>query len=174
MITECEFSWRPYVKAISSWTLSVLLNVSISIFSFFFKNVILLKHSWFISFCSKAKWFSYTDICYFSDSFPLSLITGYWAYSRASLFIHPICYCSGTQSYPALCDHGDCSTPGCPVFHCLPESMWRLGVPTLCIQWKISLWPKVGSLYPSFLWIRDTSTSDTLHPWIQTRDSLVP
>ena len=106
MITECEFSWRPYVKAISSWTLSVLLNVSISIFSFFFKNVILLKHSWFISFCSKAKWFSYTDICYFSDSFPLSLITGYWAYSRASLFIHPICYCSGTQSYPALATMG--------------------------------------------------------------------
>ena len=29
--------------------------------------------------------------------------------------------CSGSQSCPTLCDPMDCSTPGFPVLHCLPE-----------------------------------------------------
>ena len=36
----------------------------------------------------------------------------------------PLCYwhcCSVAQSCPTLCDPMDCSTPGFPVFHCLPE-----------------------------------------------------
>ena len=31
------------------------------------------------------------------------------------------CYCSVTQSCLTLCDHTDCSTPGLPVPHHLPE-----------------------------------------------------
>ena len=35
---------------------------------------------------------------------------------------HPICCCySVAQSCLTLCDPMDCSTPGFPVFHCLPE-----------------------------------------------------
>ena len=36
-----------------------------------------------------------------------------------SLWVH--CCCSVTQSCPTLCDPMDCSTPGLPVLHCLPE-----------------------------------------------------
>ena len=32
-----------------------------------------------------------------------------------------LCCCSATQSCPTLCDPMDCSTPGCPVLHYLPE-----------------------------------------------------
>ena len=32
-----------------------------------------------------------------------------------------ICYCSVTKSCPTLCDSMDCSTPGFPVLHYLPE-----------------------------------------------------
>ena len=31
------------------------------------------------------------------------------------------CCCSVSQSYPTLCDPMDCSMPGFPVLHCLPE-----------------------------------------------------
>ena len=31
------------------------------------------------------------------------------------------CCCSATQSCPTLCDPRDCSVPGFPVLHCLPE-----------------------------------------------------
>ena len=31
------------------------------------------------------------------------------------------CYCSVTKSCPTLCTPMDCSTPGVPVLHCLPE-----------------------------------------------------
>ena len=31
------------------------------------------------------------------------------------------CCCLVTQWCPTLCGHMNCSTPGCPVFHCLPE-----------------------------------------------------
>ena len=34
---------------------------------------------------------------------------------------HPRCCCSVTQSCPTLCDPLDCSTPGFPVHHQLPE-----------------------------------------------------
>ena len=32
-----------------------------------------------------------------------------------------LCCCSITKSCPTLCDPMDCSTPGFPVLHCLPE-----------------------------------------------------
>ena len=32
-----------------------------------------------------------------------------------------LCCCSVTKSCPTLCDPMDCSTPGCPVLHYLPE-----------------------------------------------------
>ena len=31
------------------------------------------------------------------------------------------CFCSVARSCPTLCDPMDCSTPGFPVLHCLPE-----------------------------------------------------
>ena len=31
------------------------------------------------------------------------------------------CCCSASRSYPAVCDPMDCSTPGFPILHCLPE-----------------------------------------------------
>ena len=37
-----------------------------------------------------------------------------WAVSRC-------CWCSGTKLCPTLCDPKDCSTPGFPVLHHLPE-----------------------------------------------------
>ena len=33
------------------------------------------------------------------------------------------CCCSVSKSWPTLCDPMDCSTPGFPVLHCLPESV---------------------------------------------------
>ena len=36
-------------------------------------------------------------------------------------FLHIYCCCSVAQSCPTLCDHMDCSTPGFPVLHHLPE-----------------------------------------------------
>ena len=39
-------------------------------------------------------------------------------------FLHEVevsCCCSVTKSYPTLCSPMDCSMPGFPVFHCLPE-----------------------------------------------------
>ena len=36
-------------------------------------------------------------------------------------FIYFYCCCSITKSYLTLCDPVDCSTPGFPVPHCLPE-----------------------------------------------------
>ena len=33
----------------------------------------------------------------------------------------PTCCCSVTQTCPTLCNPMDCSTPGFPVLHCLPE-----------------------------------------------------
>ena len=38
-----------------------------------------------------------------------------------SLNIHICCCSSVAQSCPTLCDPMDCSTPGFPVLHCLPE-----------------------------------------------------
>ena len=38
-----------------------------------------------------------------------------------STFKHLNCCCSVAQSCPTLCDPMDCSTPGFPVLHCLPE-----------------------------------------------------
>ena len=35
--------------------------------------------------------------------------------------MHNICCCSVAQSCPTVCDPMDCSMPGFPVFHCLPE-----------------------------------------------------
>ena len=32
------------------------------------------------------------------------------------------CFCSVAKSCPTVCDHMDCSTPGFPVLHYLPES----------------------------------------------------
>ena len=34
---------------------------------------------------------------------------------------HFVVHCSVTKSYPALCNAMDCSTPGFPVLHSLPE-----------------------------------------------------
>ena len=36
-------------------------------------------------------------------------------------FMYCCCCCSGAQSSPSLCDPTDCSTPGFPVLHHLPE-----------------------------------------------------
>ena len=33
----------------------------------------------------------------------------------------PCCCWSVTQACPTVCDPADCSMPGFPVFHCLPE-----------------------------------------------------
>ena len=44
------------------------------------------------------------------------------AAAAAALLFHPICcYCSVAQSCPILCDPMDCSMPGFPVHHQLPE-----------------------------------------------------
>ena len=39
----------------------------------------------------------------------------------SQLPFYSLCCCSVAQSCPALCDTMDCSTPGFPVLHCLPE-----------------------------------------------------
>ena len=43
--------------------------------------------------------------------------------------LHPNCCCSVTQQCPTLCDIMDCSMPGFPVFHCLPEFA------QICVNW---------------------------------------
>ena len=35
-----------------------------------------------------------------------------------------LCCCSAAQSYPTLCEPMDCSTPGFPVLHHLPDFSW--------------------------------------------------
>ena len=49
--------------------------------------------------------------------------TGPQGKSRINFSSHPCscCYCSVTKSCLTLCDPMDCSTPGFPVFHYLPE-----------------------------------------------------
>ena len=32
-----------------------------------------------------------------------------------------VCMCTVTKSWPTFCNTMDCSMPGFPVFHCLPE-----------------------------------------------------
>ena len=39
----------------------------------------------------------------------------------AGLTRHICCFCSAAQSHPTLCNPMDCSTPGFPVLHQLPE-----------------------------------------------------
>ena len=55
----------------------------------------------------------------------LSVVTSPWLCACLGSFIHSMmltfCCCSVTESCPTLCDPMDCSTPGSPVFHSLPE-----------------------------------------------------
>ena len=40
----------------------------------------------------------------------------------------PTCCSSVAKLCPALCDPSDCSTPGFPVLHCLPESAQHMSI----------------------------------------------
>ena len=52
---------------------------------------------------------------------PISCIDRWIFYDQTTIRISMYCCCSVTQSCPTLCDPIDCSTPGLPVLHYLPE-----------------------------------------------------
>ena len=69
----------------------------------------------------------HTPQCHQNEVFNISMSHSENIFKNYS-FSHPMfrfycccCFCSVTQSYPSLCDPMDCSTPGFPVFHHLPE-----------------------------------------------------
>ena len=84
----------------------------------------------FLSFMCTAKWFSYTHThththtrthMFFSDSFPYRLLQDI-EYSFMCSTVDPSGpFSSVAQLCPALCNPMDCSTPGLPVHHQLPE-----------------------------------------------------
>ena len=61
-------------------------------------------------------WFSFCQICLHSFIHSTHF---HWAFVPRTYF--RLCCCSVSQSYPALCNHMDCSKPGLPVPHHLPE-----------------------------------------------------
>jgi len=52
---------------------------------------------------------------------PISCTDRWIFYDQTTIRISMYCCCSVTQSCPTLCDPIDCSTPGLPVLHYLPE-----------------------------------------------------
>ena len=84
------------------------------------------------------------------DSRGVYNITTYFA------MLHKLCdpsnnyyCCSVTQSYPTLCDPTDCSTPGFPVLHYLPESLLKLMLTESVMPFKHPIPPLPRSL-PTF------------------------
>ena len=65
----------------------------------------------------------YTHIFYFQTYITWGQFSpeSLWRETYASPNTHRVQFSSAAQSYPPLCDPMDCSTPGLPVYHQLPE-----------------------------------------------------
>ena len=81
------------------------------------------------------------------------------SYLRYLLTVH---CCLVTKSWPTLCDPMDCSTPGFPVFHCLPQFAHSSPLSQWCHPNISSCHPLLlqPSIFPS---IRVFSNELTLH-----------
>ena len=60
-------------------------------------------------------------------------------------------FCSVAQSFPTLCNHMDCSTPGFPVLHHLPEMVISLSNSCPLSQWCHPTIPSSVTLFSSCL-----------------------
>ena len=72
-------------------------------------------------------------------------------------------YCSLTQSCPALCDSVDCSTPGLPVPHQLPDLLKLMSIESVMPSNHLILCHPLLLLPSIFSSIRGFSTESALH-----------
>ena len=92
------------------------------------------NHGWMLNFVKKILHSFWNQCSRPPDIFPQLF------YTLFHLFIYHRC-CSGAQSHPTLCDPMDCSMPGFPVLHHLPE------LAQTHVHW-LGQW-----CHPYFLWL---------------------
>jgi len=76
--------------------------------------------------------------------------------------------CSVAQSCPTLCDSVDCSTPGFPVLHCLPE------IDHLHVHWVVDAIQPSHPVLPSSLLTFNLSQPQGLFQWVSESHWLTP
>ena len=70
--------------------------------------------------------------------------------------------CSVTKSYLTVCHPIDCSTPGFPVFHCLPEFIKLMSIESVMTSNHLILSHPLLLLFSIFLSTRDFSNESAL------------
>ena len=79
------------------------------------------------------------------------------------LFLLVLCCCSVASSRPTLCSPMDCSTPGFPVLHCLPELLKLMSIELVMPSNHLILCHPLALLLSVFPSIRVFSSELALH-----------
>ena len=79
------------------------------------------------------------------------------------LFLLVLCCCSVASSRPTLCSPMDCSTPGFPVLHCLPELLKLMSIALVMPSNHLILCHPLALLLSVFPSIRVFSSELALH-----------